>query len=101
MTYTDGSAPEAELTLQRLTLVIGTPGAEACVGPKDPSRATLLTLGLRTFLCLLLSFVARGPFLFKSKKTFKPVFCWNSLEKQNIVLPTPKRRNYESLTSFI
>lgn len=84
------------------TLVIGIPGAEAYVDLKDTSRSTFITLAFERFLCLLFSFIARGPFLFKSKKTFKPVFCWNSLEKQNIMLPIPKsKNNYRSLTSFI
>lgn len=36
-------------------------------------------------LFLLFSFISWGPFLFKSQKTFKSVFCWNGLRK-NIYL---------------
>lgn len=56
------------------TAVSGIPGAEATVGLKDTSRSTCLTLAFERFAPLF-SFIARGPFLFKGKETFEPVFC--------------------------
>lgn len=49
-------------------------------GRKDTSGSPLSTEAYK-FLLLLFSFITRRPLLFKSKKTFQSVFCWNSLRK--------------------
>lgn len=68
---------------------------------KDTSRSTFITLAFSRFLLLLFSFIARGPFLFKSKKTFKSVFRWNSLrETKRDVINAKKNPQLQQFNEF-